>query len=234
MMNPAEEQKWSLRYERKFFVSDLSQHEVGHIVRNHPAMFREVFPARQVNNIYFDTPDARHWRDNVNGLAERTKVRLRWYGETFGAVTKPTLQVKGKRGVASWKESYPAPSLVYSRGPGFDIRSLLREHLVVGESARARFETLDATLLNSYQRQYYLSTNEKFRLTIDVAVTFHRVGRAGEVYLENIRHDDTVIVELKYGPDSDATADEVSSKLPFLVTKSSKYAIGMGCLNGES
>ena len=40
--------KLDYRYERKFFVTELSNHEVESIVRLHPAMFSAIFKARVV------------------------------------------------------------------------------------------------------------------------------------------------------------------------------------------
>ena len=223
----------TLRYERKFLVSDLTHHEIMRIVRTHPAMFREIYSPRQVNNLYFDTHDIRHYADNLSGLAERTKVRLRWYGDLFGMVSRPTLEVKGKEGVASWKESYPLTELRYPPGGAYDIRSLISERLDASDRVRWRFEVLNATLLNSYSRQYFLSATGEFRLTIDKSVKYYRVGLSGEPYLEQLCDDESLIVELKYKADADQLAENVSSHLPFLVTKSSKYAAGMGRFNDE-
>ena len=43
------------RYERKFFISQLTKFEVESMIRIHPAVFSEIYHKRFVNNIYFDT-----------------------------------------------------------------------------------------------------------------------------------------------------------------------------------
>ena len=70
----------NLRYERKFIADRLALAEVLALVKRHPAAFREAYPARNVNNLYLDSPDLRDYRDHVNGIAHRTKTRIRWYG----------------------------------------------------------------------------------------------------------------------------------------------------------
>ena len=85
------------RYERKFVISELLQQEIELIIRFHPAMFSEIHQPRWVNNIYFDSFGARNYRDNVEGLRNRVKVRLRWYGSFFGLVKELRLEKKKEK-----------------------------------------------------------------------------------------------------------------------------------------
>src|SRR3972149_549673 len=78
-----------LRYERKFVTFELDQAETLAVVRFHPALFREVFHTRWVNNIYFDTPSFDHYQANVRGVADRVKCRIRWDGAPPGATAPP-------------------------------------------------------------------------------------------------------------------------------------------------
>jgi hypothetical protein len=45
--------------------------------------------------------------DNVEGEKSRVKIRIRWYGELFGKISKPVLEYKIKKGLAGRKESFP-------------------------------------------------------------------------------------------------------------------------------
>ena len=69
------------RFERKYHIQDLNLHEVEMWVRRSPCLFRECFPPRYINNIYFDTPELDNYHENLGGQAARTKLRLRWYGD---------------------------------------------------------------------------------------------------------------------------------------------------------
>lgn len=66
------------RYERKFTVQGLALSEILALVRRHPAAFREAYPPRMVNNVYFDTPGLNNYYDHVNGAPNRIKTRVRW------------------------------------------------------------------------------------------------------------------------------------------------------------
>ena len=44
-------------------------------------MFKETYPKRFVNSIYFDTDIYQDVWDNINGFGNRKKIRIRWYNE---------------------------------------------------------------------------------------------------------------------------------------------------------
>ena len=100
-------EKNSYRYERKFFISELTKHQVVSLIKLHPAMFSEIFHQRVVNNIYFDSFNLTNYIDSIEGSTYRMKVRIRWYGKLFGRIGKPVFELKIKHGLLGKKESYP-------------------------------------------------------------------------------------------------------------------------------
>ena len=91
------------RYERKFFITSVTKDEIEKLIKFHPANFSEVFYERSINNIYFDTPMFKSYFDNIDGNSDRTKVRIRWYGELYDNIKKPTLELKIKNGILGHK-----------------------------------------------------------------------------------------------------------------------------------
>src|SRR5438128_2681817 len=89
----------AFRYERKFVVPREAWSRVESAIRFNPAIFSKAFEPRTVNNLYLDSPALRHYFLNLAGAAERTKVRIRWYGSLFGHVPRPVLEFKCKRGL---------------------------------------------------------------------------------------------------------------------------------------
>ena len=62
------------RYEIKFaHASFFGSHLLIEAIKQHPAIFREIYAGRRVNNIYFDTVDYLTVNDNVSGYADREK-----------------------------------------------------------------------------------------------------------------------------------------------------------------
>jgi len=155
------------RYERKFLVSELTAGEIEALVKLHPAMFREQHLPRFVNNVYFDSYDLKSYLDSVDGVDKRMKCRIRWYGDLFGVIGKPTLEIKAKEGSVNKKIGFPMPPL--RLGKHFrtaDVKDavsrsgapdLLKNHVM----------SLEGTLLNRYRRKYFVSTHHECRITIE-------------------------------------------------------------------
>jgi SPX domain protein involved in polyphosphate accumulation len=83
-----------LRCERKFLVDDLSVDEIEDVILHHPAMFKPIFSERFVNNIYFDSLEFMSYYQAIEGLAQRKKIRIRWYGDLSGFIKSPILETK--------------------------------------------------------------------------------------------------------------------------------------------
>ena len=146
------------RKERKFRISDKDLGWVESVIKSHPAMFAQAFLPRYVNNIYFDTPKHQNLQDNIVGSTFRQKFRIRWYGDQFGAIQKPVLEIKIKKGLAGSKRHYPlAP---FTLEPGFSkttLKNMLNESGLEKEILEI-MQHLTPTLLNRYHRQYFLSS----------------------------------------------------------------------------
>ena len=80
-----------------FNFKEVESLNVIGLIKHNSAMFSEVFEERKVNNIYLDSADFENCRAHLAGEPERFKIRIRWYGETFGVVRKPVLEFKIKK-----------------------------------------------------------------------------------------------------------------------------------------
>jgi len=202
------------RYERKFVVDQLDQHQVMSLIKRHPAMFYQPYPPRINNNFYMDTADMVNYHDNVIGSADRRKVRIRWYGELIGPVEKPVLEFKIKRGLVGTKRQYRVSDFAVERG--FKAQDLMRSTIAsdVPAEVRSCLRTMNIVLMNNYRRRYFVSRDGRFRLTLN--------------WMAHRQTDQrNVILELKYGIEDDSAASRVSAFFPFRVTKSSKYVQGI-------
>ncbi|MBN1812141.1 MAG: VTC domain-containing protein [Anaerolineae bacterium] len=215
------------RYERKFLVDQLDVHRVRALVKLHPSMFYEPYPPRYVNNLYLDTELLDNYQDNMSGVGERRKVRIRWYGELFGPVEKPVLEFKFKSGLVGTKVGYPFTPFVLDER--FGHRYYLDTLRVANLPAHVEqyLRELHVVLCNRYYRWYYATRDGRFRVTVDAEMAFYQVRRTTNHFRH--RHMDYrhVVVELKYGKSMDVEAERVSRVFPFSVTKNSKYVIGI-------
>ncbi len=215
-----------LRYERKLVSYTLGPREVEALIRLHPALFREIHRERSVNNIYFDTPFLDGYHDNVSGVPDRLKCRIRWYGKLFGPVERPVLELKRKRGFVGHKLGQPLPP--FTLDEGFVAKGLF-DGAALSERLQLYLATLRPTLLNRYRRRYYLSADGRFRLTLDWELEFHRIAAHSNAFAECVRRPQRVILEVKYERDTKGAA-EITGRFPFRLSRSSKYVVGIDAL----
>ncbi len=218
----------NLRYEKKFTAEGLTPNDVLAKVKQHPSAFREVYPPRLVNNLYLDTPARGDYHDHVNGAANRTKTRVRWYGARFEVAERPTLERKLKRGMVSGKEAYQLPALAIG---GERLGSLLGrafDAALLPPIVRASLWHREPALFNRYQRHYFLSRDGKFRLTLDRSLQFAGWPCEHRQTIDLSPPAKSLILELKFGPELAEDADIVTNAFPFRLARFSKYVAGLG------
>lgn len=223
----SEAQTRDYRYERKFLIDQLDVHQVLAVVKLHPAMFYQPYPPRYVNNLYLDTEGLDNYQDNVSGVAERRKVRLRWYGDLFGDVRQPMLEFKIKSGLVGAKVSHPfAPFALDHRFCDRTYREMLcRTDLPSAVALRMR--SMHVVLCNRYYRWYFATCDGRFRVTVDTEMAFYQVRKTQNSFVHRFADRNHVVVELKYPKPQDMEAERVSRRFPFSVTKNSKYVTGI-------
>ena len=219
----------NLRCERKFVTADLDAREVEAIVRFHPAVFCEVFPPRFVNNVYFDTPSFAYYEANVRGVAQRVKCRIRWYGERLGPIARPVLELKRKHGLAGSKQGYALQPFAFDES--FDARGAVEKAELPAWLA-PELAALRPVLTNRYRRHYFLSRDARYRLTLDSGLAFWAIGGVANRLLARGTCVPRLIVELKFAIGDDVGAAQIATRLPFRLSRSSKYVIGVGALYG--
>ena len=217
----------SYRYERKYLVEGLGSQHVRSLVKLHPALFLEPYPPRYVNNIYLDTPEMDYYYENVSGVKDRRKVRIRWYGDLFGPVRKPSLEFKIKDGLVGTKKIYPFPD--FALDEGFD-RATFREILSgsdLPQQIRYYLRDLEPVVVNRYYRWYYATTDGRYRVTVDTEMSFYHIEGMKNSFRHRQVNYSNLVVELKYDAQHDSQAGRVAQFFPFTVSKNSKYVEGI-------
>ena len=207
-----------MRFERKYKIDHLSKYAVEQAVKLHPAGFQKIFPDRQVNSIYFDTPDYQTGLQNIVGVNQRKKYRLRWYGTDLQQIPNPRFETKIKHNELGTKRIILLDDTQLN-----DLNMITQE---VNEQLLNRLFILYPTLLNTYQRSYFGTPDGRFRITVDWDLQFypplHKAAFSQQPILQP-----SVILELKYAENEDDPAREIFRYLPFRQTKNSKYVTGI-------
>lgn len=211
-----------MRYERKYKIENLSYSLIEQSLRLHPAGFRKIFPDRQVNNIYFDTSDWTTFKENVMGIAERKKFRVRWYGKNLQKIEIPIFEIKIKSNQLGDKISHPITPFQLSN-LDFTIKEI--------QNLSQTKVPLLPTLLNSYHRSYFGTPDGKFRITLDRNLRYFSLLNNPKFNAYQIESEE-IVIELKYDETLDLTTDRITQYFPFRMTKSSKYVSGIEMVNG--
>ncbi|MBU0640615.1 MAG: VTC domain-containing protein [Planctomycetes bacterium] len=216
------------RYERKFAVrTHASRADVEALVALHPACFSEIYQPRHVNNIYCDSLTTAGFMANLSGERDRVKARVRWYGEQFGQVSRPALELKIKRGFLGRKLVYPMSG--FCCDVGFDWSQLLAaiQTSPIPEDIKIGMACLKPHLLNRYHRKYFLSADRLFRITIDSDLAYTEIAAQRNSFAHRRLDHGTVIIELKYDQSHDDVAERISGYFPFRLSRFSKYVEGI-------
>jgi SPX domain protein involved in polyphosphate accumulation len=218
------------RFERKFLVTDMHYADVEQQVRIHPAAFSPIFYPRIINNIYLDSNDLDFFHDNVSGKGSRKKARIRWYGEMNGHIEKPVLEFKIREGMLGNKLSFQLKPFTVDTDLTAEMLYGVFQNSGLPRWALEVLMQIKPALLNRYRRQYFLSFDGKFRLTMDDQLSYYSIGNNNNTFVEEYKSED-VIVELKYDLQHDDDAPAVTNHLPFRLSKSSKYVNGVELLH---
>ena len=221
------------RYERKFVISELSKPEIELVIKQHPAVFTEIYKERIINNIYLDTPNLTFYLDNAFGKSNRKKVRIRWYGDLFGNIEKPVLEFKLKTSAVGDKLSFSLKP--FDLNGSFNIDTL---HQVFRKSNLPAWVMEDILplkpqLLNRYCRKYFRTIDKLFRATIDSNLVYQDISTRNNSFRNRMEDWTNTIVELKYSFEVDKQANNVTTNFPFRLTKSSKYVNGIEYFNSN-
>ena len=92
------------RFERKFVFKLINQFEIQNLLFKSNFFFKPHYPARKVNSIYFDTKNLKNINENLDGINERKKYRVRWYGNA-NTIAKPIFEIKYKNAFETSKKN---------------------------------------------------------------------------------------------------------------------------------
>lgn len=216
-----------LRYERKYYISNVLPSEVLNAIRINTAGFSEIYYPRQINNIYFDTPGFESYYDNVDGAFERLKARIRWYGVTFGPVAKPVLELKIKKGLMGYKRNFSLKGIEVDNSITRNKLQDLFSNSIDDHATLQYLSLMHPSLLNVYTRKYFISSDQRIRLTMDTGMHYYKINDMNNLFLASVKDDAGIVIELKYDLDSEMDANRISAEFPFQMTKNSKYLQGL-------
>jgi len=95
------------RYELKFVLDNSSTSDVYHWL-NYCTSIKNKYPGRLVNSLYFDDVYFQSVKDNLAGISNRKKTRLRWYQADKNSINSiPNLEFKVRDGRLGYNVNTP-------------------------------------------------------------------------------------------------------------------------------
>jgi SPX domain protein involved in polyphosphate accumulation len=214
------------RYEIKYAANETNAHGIRAWVGSHPSGFRLAYPARRVNSLYLDTTNRDDLHVNLAGLADRGKLRLRWYGDT----TEPewsVLESKQKRGNVGCKVTAKCdgPITLHAARHNDIVRAIRK--FPIGNLAFSLQSHCNPVLYNHYHRDYYVSADGLIRLTIDTALHFFD-QTCHAVFNDRYREPSVgaMVIELKASEKLRERLAQIAGCYPFRATSFSKFSVG--------
>tara|TARA_B110000467_G_scaffold17400_1_gene15304 strand:- start:117 stop:770 length:654 start_codon:yes stop_codon:yes gene_type:complete len=169
------------RIEKKFIFPSQESDLVKKILLGNN--FKKLYSDRYITSIYIDNLNLDSAKDNINGVNERKKLRVRWYNNDFNKIY---LEEKNKNNFFVWKN-------IKKLEVDINKKNLLDKIYKLLSNNNKYIDTnynYKMVLKINYKRSYFISDQEEFRATIDTEINtspvfdFNKVIRLPETILE--------------------------------------------------
>ena len=227
-----------MRQEKKYTFSITNLLDVKKSIQNSNFSISKSYENRFVNSLYLDSFDYLNYEENLGGISNRSKARIRWYSKKpFAKITKNTnifFEIKTRTNLFGskliYKINFPDHAILYDNNLMFNyLRKILPLKFLPYIDHCSVF-----SLGVSYDREYYETRSKKLRLTIDNDIKFIKpnsfeVLDFKKVETYNVEYG---ILELKLPKDTyDEIADIPIDFLDITSGRHSKYSVGINLIN---
>ena len=182
--------KNDFRFEKKWVFTKLDKVTLFSNLINSKLFFREQYSERTVNSVYFDNLDLKSAFDNLDGVSNREKFRVRWYGNNTKIFNNPILENKIKKNFQGYK--------IFFKLNDFDKKKLDNENLFQLTKSVNKLilnKNLYPISMTNYKRIYLISANNEIRATLDFDLQYKKLNN----YIENFfTKVEDIVLEFKY------------------------------------
>ena len=221
------------RFERKWIYNKNDNLTLINSLMRSKLFFNFHYPSRKVNSIYFDTNNYSSIRQNLDGISEKKKIRVRWYGDKDLKKTDGQFELKFKNNKLGSKKTHLISfkdSL--TKGSVFNHNTLRR--LITSQLdnySALIFKEYDLPVLyNNYHRKYFTSSDNLIRVTVDTNYGFNVQNTPPDICTDTLLRLDIVIIEFKFSNNMRAKASQVLHGFPVRASRHSKYVSSIGML----
>ena len=215
------------RIEYKMLLSKIDLSLLKTYVHSVPYFFRKNYSDRFVNSIYYDSLNFQCLEDNLSGVSQRYKSRLRWYHK-INEMKNSCLEFKIKNGVLGTKHKMPlALNLNLLNSSHSQIVQSISKSLPIDDSIIYQYNCNPIVIIR-YYRSYYESSIKNIRITIDRDFEFYsqlKFNKINILFKRSPVH--LMILEIKFSQKHSDCVEDIIQYLPYRVTKCSKYTLAV-------
>ncbi len=179
---------------------------------------KREYEDRVVNTIYYDTENFNSAQDNLSGISNRKKYRVRWYNEDEKNFV---YEIKIKKNNLGKKISLKSNSNLKNFKNFFSFTNKdYKNDEAVFFLENINHLDLKPKIKISYQRSYYIFEN-KVRITYDTNLNYSPLN---ELDLKNQKFLDNMnVIEIKFDEKNNELAQELLHSSNFIPKRFSKY-----------
>jgi len=213
------------RYEIKFVLDEDKLSQVVNWLHSETT-FVKKYKDRNINSLYFDDMELTSATDNLIGIQNREKIRLRWYDNVE---KPPILEKKVRDNRLGYKE------LVRTNITPDDIKNLNLKKLTKmcdNELTKHHIfldQKIYPTLQVYYERQYFQNLNG-IRITLDQNIRFYNAHPHHTLFSKLSTRYNSAVMEIKFKRDAKNTVADLIRPLHITPKRNSKYLTGLAML----
>ena len=214
------------RYELKYYLNSNKDHLFQVWIRKFKD-YQKTYDSRVVNSLYFDTIFLRSANDNIMGISNRQKYRIRWYGESFD--TNVNIEIKNRNGRIGSKILIPTDLKLdqINLKKLFNNNKLLKKNIHFDKlNSDVYINNLKPVLYVKYTRHYF-KIGKNLRVTYDICPKYKLSDDLNHNLKMKYLEDEINIIEIKFLEEHLEEARLILKKVPFVAKRHSKYLRGL-------
>ena len=181
---------------------------------------KKHYKKRIISSIYYDDNNLTNAKDNIQGIANRKKVRFRWYENNFDDVA---LEIKKRKNNIIFKDSYKLKKKYNFENKNYNFFYKKNNiNFLNFELNKYFYFNYKPIIKISYLRHYFIYKNT-VRITYDENICYDTINNN----LSNKIFDSNNIIEFKFDPEFQFLALELIKKSKFYPKRNSKYLKGL-------
>lgn len=212
-----------LRFEVKIPIPLNRLQHVESWLKSHEIGFNHHHEDRYINSLYLDTPMLARYEENLSGISNRRKVRIRWYGD-LQQTQNAKLEFKHRKGGKGSKTLFKT-SLDLTKENVCWSQELAAAHRALPMKGQIMWcNEISPIIICRYRRQYLVSSCGQLRATLDreMAALDQRYQMKPNLKRQ-VSLGDYVLLELKTDAANERQLSDLLATCPLRPSRHSKY-----------